>query len=163
MHAKDRSHFAAAYWFAGGLVAAALFSMAPAAMEVAYYAQYREVAGSPGIARWALVLLLLGIVQTAYGVYLFQLPDRASLFVVALWLTAVAGIYALGLGMTLVADPGGALTGPSGLQWADKLAGGKASLWCLCMTSLSTILAFFAGRLSIQWRRAEQIRRSAGL
>src|SRR5262245_24686597 len=103
--AADRSHVAAARWFAGGVIAAALFSMAPVAVELADYLAYWQVAGSLGIARWALISSLLGVVQIAYGVFLFQLPDRASVLVVALWLTAVAGVYALCLGLTLIANP----------------------------------------------------------
>jgi hypothetical protein len=45
------------------------------------------------------------------------------------------------------------------LQLADKLAGNKAALWCLAMVSVSTILAFFAGRLSARWHKAELLTR----
>ena len=41
--------------------------------------------------------------------------------------------------------------------------GGKAALWCLCMVSLSTILAFFAGRQSTAWYRAEMMLRGAAV
>jgi hypothetical protein len=67
------------------------------------------------------------------------------------------------LAIVLIADPSGWLVGHAGLQLADKLAGGKAALWCVCMVSLSTLLAFFAGRLAASWRRAEFVRRQAGL
>jgi hypothetical protein len=50
--------------------------------------------------------------------------------------------------------------GEHGLQLADKLASGKAALWCLCMVSLSTILAFFSGRLSTRWHKAEMLLRA---
>ena len=61
----------------------------------------------------------------------------------------------------LLSPPDGFLVGSGGLQLADKLAGGKAALWCLCMISLSTILAFFAGRLGTTWHRAELMLRVA--
>jgi hypothetical protein len=144
---------------AGALIAAALFSAAPALLEIGDYVQYRSSLGAPGINRWALIAIFLALLQVAYGVFLLQLPDWTSLLVVALYLLAVAAAYALVLGVTLVSGPSGWLVGQGGLQLADKLAGGKAALWCLCMTSVSMILAFFAGRQSVQWRNAERIRK----
>jgi hypothetical protein len=153
----------AVYSLAAGMVTAALFGMVPAVWEAVEYARYLDVAGSPQVARWALVLFLLGLVQTAYAVYLFQVPDWASVWVVTIYSLALAGAYAMTLGLVLISDIDGFLIGQHGLQLADKLAGGKAALWCLCMVSVSTILAFFAGRLSVQWHRAETLIRRAGL
>jgi hypothetical protein len=48
------------------------------------------------------------------------------------------------------------------LQLADKLAGGQAALWCLCMVCVATILAFFAGRMSVRWRAAERVLQAVG-
>jgi hypothetical protein len=93
----------------------------------------------------------------AYAVYLFQLPDWATVWVVTMFQLLLAAGYAAVLGMVLISDGDGFLVGPSGLQLADKLAGGKAALWCLCMVSVATILAFFAGRMSVRWRQAERM------
>jgi hypothetical protein len=155
----DPHRLPAVYALAAGLIAAALFGLAPAIWDVVEYVQYYDLVESPHVARWALVLMLLGCVQVAYAVYLWQLPDWTSMWVVTLYSLALAGLYALMLGLVLISGEDGLLVGPRGLQLADKLAGGKAALWCLAMTSLSTILAFFAGRLSVQWRRAESLLR----
>jgi hypothetical protein len=48
------------------------------------------------------------------------------------------------------------------VQLADKLAGGQAALWCLCMVCVATILAFFAGRMSVRWRAAERVLQAVG-
>jgi hypothetical protein len=109
------------------------------------------------------VLLLLGVLQVSYGIYLVQLPDWASVRVVAIVLLSIAGLYASALAVVLIIEPSGWIGGPGGLQLADKLVGGKAALWCLCMLSLSAILAFLAGRQSIRWRQTEIVRRRAGL
>jgi hypothetical protein len=101
-------------------------------------------------------------VQLAYAVYLFQLPDWATVWVVTMFLLLLAAGYAGVLGLVLVSGSDGFFVGPHGLQLADKLAGGQAALWCLCMVSLATILAFFAGRMSVQWQRAERVLRVAG-
>ena len=72
----------------------------------------------------------------------------------------ILAIYAAVLGLVLLSPADGFLVGEHGLQLADKLAGGKAALWCLCMVSLSTILAFFSGRLSARWHKTEMLLRA---
>jgi hypothetical protein len=156
-------HPIAVYWLAAGILGAAFFSLLPAVWDVVDYVRFRDAPGAVFVARWALLLLLLGGVQAAYGVYLMLLTDWTSVWVVTLMCLTMAGLYAMGLAVVLVSDPAGWLVGPGGLQLADKLPRGQAALWCICMISLSTVLAFFAGRLSFQWRRQEMVRRSAGI
>jgi hypothetical protein len=158
--AADAARTLAAYQLALALAAAALFSVVPAVWDVVEFFRSAE---SIFVARWALALFFLGVVQLAYAVYLFQLPDWSSVWVVTIVSLALAGVYAAVLGLVLLSPPDGFLVGPSGLQLADKLAGGKAALWCLCMISVSTILAFFAGRLGASWHRAEMMLRLAAL
>jgi len=151
----------ATWLLAAVMVAAAIFSIAPAVYDLAEAVRLAGLRGGVWPARWALMLVLLGAIQAAYGIYLFQLPDWASVRVIAVALVALAGIYAAGLAMVLLADPRGWIAGGGGLQFADKLPGGKAALWCLCLVSTSTILAFLAARLSARWRRAEIVFRRA--
>jgi hypothetical protein len=153
----DAARTLAAYWLSAALVAAALFSVAPAVWDVV---EFLQIAESQFVARWALVLFFLGVVQLAYAVYLFQLPDWATVWVVTLFSLVTAGIYAGVLGLVLLSPADGFLVGRQGLQLADKLAGGQAALWCVCMVSVSTILAFFAGKLSSRWRQAELMLRA---
>jgi hypothetical protein len=154
----DASRTLAAYQLAAALAAAALFSIVPAVWDVV---EFLQVAESQFVARWALVLFFLGVVQLAYAVYLFQLPDWTTVWVVTLLSLALAATYAAVLGLVLLSPADGFLIGNHGLQLADKLAGGKAALWCLCMISLTTILAFFAGRLGAGWHKAEMMLRVA--
>jgi hypothetical protein len=156
----DAARTLAVYQLAAALVAAALFSVAPAVWDVVEFLQFT---GSPFVARWALMLFFLGVVQLAYAVYLFQLPDWTTVWVVTLFSLLLAAVYAAVLGLVLLSPTDGFLVGNHGLQLADKLAGGKAALWCLCMVSLSTILAFFAGRQSTAWYRAEMMLRGAAI
>ncbi len=159
----DRHWLPAAYTLAAGLAAAALFGVAPAVWDAIDYVRSYDLVDSPHVARWALVTFLLGVVQVAYAAYLFQLPDWTSVWVVTLYSLALAGLYALMLGLVLISGDDGLLVGPQGLELSDKLAGGQAALWCLAMTCVSMILAFFAGRLSGQWRRAESLILGAGV
>ena len=156
--AADATSALAAYQLAIAFAAAALFSVVPAVWDVV---EFMRSAESVFVARWALALFFLGVVQLAYAVYLFQLPDWSSVWVVTIFSLALAAVYAAVLGLVLLSPPDGFFVGPSGLQLADKLAGGKAALWCLCMISVSTILAFFAGRLGASWHRAEMMMRIA--
>ncbi|MDX1947092.1 MAG: hypothetical protein SFU86_16960 [Pirellulaceae bacterium] len=161
--AADTAKVLVVYQLAAALVVAALFSLAPAVWDVVEYVQFLDAVDAPSVARWALVLFFLGVVQLAYAVYLFQLPDWTSVWVVTMYSLLMAAIYAGTLGLVLISGADGWIVGEHGLQLADKLAGGKAALWCLCMVSVSTILAFFAGRLSVRWRRAEMMLREAGV
>ncbi|MCI0360861.1 MAG: hypothetical protein L0211_20470 [Planctomycetaceae bacterium] len=155
----DAARTLAAYQLAAAMAAAAVFSIVPAVWDVV---EFLQVAESQFVARWALVLFFMGVVQLAYAVYLFQLPDWTTVWVVTMFSLALAAVYAAVLGLVLLSPADGLLVGPHGLQLADKLAGGKAALWCLCMISLTTILAFFAGRLGTSWHRAEMMLRVAG-
>jgi hypothetical protein len=141
-----------AYVLALSLAAAALFGAAPAIWDVIQFAQAAENAFVP---RWALALLSLGILQGAYALYLAQLPDWASGWVVTLVSLALAALYAGMLGITLLASGESILI--RGLDLAEVLPTGRAAMWCLCMTSIMASLAFFAGRTSLRWRRAEAL------
>jgi len=151
----------AAYALAAATIAAALFGVTPAVLEVVEYVRFSDAPGATFVARWALVLLLLGLVQGAYGVYLLLTPDRISVWVVTMVLLGVAAVYAMGLAIAVVANADGWVAGNSGLQLGDELPGGRAALWCLCMVSVCTILAFFAGRLGFRWWHVEMLKRRA--
>ena len=156
--AADAARTLAVYQLALAVAAAAVFSVVPAVWDVVDFLRTVE---TTFVARWALALFFLGVVQLAYAVYLFQLPDWTTVWVVTLFSLVLAAVYAAVLGLVLLSPLDGLLVGDQGLQLADKLAGGKAALWCLCMISLSTVLAFFAGRLGASWHRAEMMLRAA--
>jgi hypothetical protein len=132
------------------LAAAALFGAAPAIWDFVQYAQAAENAFVP---RWALALVAFGIVQVAYAVYLAQLPDWMSGWIVTIICLAMAALYAGMLGITLLASEQSFLI--RGLDLAEVAPTGRAAMWCLCMTSILATLAFFAGRTSLRWHAAE--------
>jgi hypothetical protein len=152
-----------AIWLALATIAAALFAAAPAILDVVDYVRFSDAPGAAFVARWALMVLLLGSLQAAYGLYVILCPDWAAVWSVTVALLAHAGIYAMALGLILISSAGGTLLGQHGLQLTDRLAGGKAALWCICIVSLSTILAFLAGRLSFACRRADLLARRTPL
>ena len=138
------------------MIAAAFFSVFPSLWDLFAYAS--GTSASP-LGRWAIVLGMLGVVQVAYAIYLIQLPDWTTVWMVTLFALASAALYAMALGLTIISGEDGWLV--RFLQLHDKVVGGKAALWCLCMMSVMTLLAFFAGRISVRWRQAEAVLREA--
>ena len=140
----------AAWILSLALAAAALFGAAPAIWDLIQYAQAAEPTIVP---RWALALIAIGIVQIAYAVYLAQLPDWTSGWIVTLVSLALAALYAGMLGITLIAGAESSLV--RGLDLGEVVPTGRAAMWCLCMTTILSTLAFFAGRSSFRWKAAE--------
>jgi hypothetical protein len=152
-----------AYLLAMGMFAAGVFGMFPAILDIADYVRFLAPQTNRFVARWALLMLLISFLQLAYAVYVVLLPDWTSVWVATIFLLAVAGFYAMSLSLVFLASPTGWLLGPHGLQIADRLSGGQAALWCLSMISISTMLAYFSGRLARHWQRTEFALRRAGL
>ncbi|MGI8977873.1 MAG: hypothetical protein ACR2FY_01465 [Pirellulaceae bacterium] len=144
------------FQLAAAMIVAAVFSIFPSAWDL--FAYVSGTSASP-LGRWAIVLGMLGAVQVAYAFYLIQLPDWTTVWMVTLFALASAALYAMALGLTIISGEDGWLV--RFLQISDKVAGGKAALWCLCMMSVMTLLAFFAGRISVRWRQAEAVLREA--
>jgi len=135
-----------------GLLVAALFSCGPSAIDLVDYWRNPE---EQFVARWALLLLALGLLQAAFALYVWQLADWTSLWVLTIVSLAVASGFAMMLGVILVAGQESQLM--TALQLQDRLIGNKAQLWCLCMIAVYTVLAFFAGRACTFWHRREQL------
>jgi len=138
------------------VLAAACLGAAPAVLEWIDYVQWGGSVDVPPPGRWAFLLMLLCLLEIAYAVYLWQLADWMSLLVVATAALVLAGLYAIALGLTLVSRATEGLVGEHGLQLGHHLAGGKAAMWSLLMLAVWALVALFAARLSLQWRRAEQ-------
>lgn len=129
------------------LAALALLGVLPALGDLV---EHFRSTRSTGVARWALCLLLVALVQFSYLVYLFQLPDYSSLRMVALSLLAAAMSYALLLGVSLLV--GGDSDLVRYFELGDALRGGLVRLWALVMTSGSSAAALFAGRAASRIR-----------
>ena len=126
----------------------ALFGAIPAFLEVTPAVQ-RGALGTA--AHWAFLLLFVGALQCAYAAYLAQLPDWGTLWVVTLVTLAVGMTYAMSFGLTLFASDQSQLI--QLLDLGDRLRDGKARLWCLTMLILTSLLAYFCGRVCVRWHR----------
>ena len=127
----------------------AVVSVIPALLDLL---QHARQADSAGMSRWALALLLAGGLQIAYAVYLMQLPDWSTAWVMSVVMLVLATVYAALLGALTLAKPQSQFI--QFLELGDKLPGHQATIWCLMMLVLSACLAYFSGRISFRWRRA---------
>lgn len=150
-------HSTAATALGCATITAALCAAVPAIVEAIDYVRFSGAPGITFVGRWALLVLWLSLLQAAYGLYLILWPDRAAVWSVTISLLAHASIYALALGAILISGASGALIADNGFQLTGNAAAGKAALWCVCMVSLWTLMAFFAGRLALSRRQTEML------
>jgi hypothetical protein len=133
---------------AAALLAVAIMSIGPSIWEIG---DYLGSDGEQSVARWAFLLLMLGVVQVGCLFLLIQVPDWSSVWIVTIQSLVLAAIYAAVLGLTVIT--GGDSTLISALQLEFQYASGKAPLWCVCLAATYASLAFFAGRFSAKWRK----------
>ncbi|MFT5527301.1 MAG: hypothetical protein ACI9HK_005283, partial [Pirellulaceae bacterium] len=146
------------FYLAGSLVAIALFGMSPAIWNV-FEVLLNESAG--GIARWALVLLVVGVIQLAYAAYATQLPDWTTVWVLALMVLCMATGYAVFLGICMMSTEQNEIM--VFLDLGDRVYGSKATGWCFIMVAISSLFTYFAGGISVKWYRTErQLREAVG-
>ena len=129
-----------------------LVGMFPAAAEV-----YRHLTDfdSTGVEAWAYLLFLLTGIQLIYALYLVQLPDWSTTWVVMVVSAGVAVFYAGSMGVSLMAAPDNALLGSLGL--AELNRAGYVSPWTLLMTLLTSLLTYFLIRASIKWQKSFEL------
>jgi hypothetical protein len=148
----DASKRATVYQLAAALILASLFSLVPAVVDIAEH--FRTI-DSPGISRWVFLLLLAAVVQIAYAVYLVQMPDWSTVWVVSLMTLALAVVYAMLVGVLMLSGPQSEFVQLLGLE--DQRSGNRAAGWCVIMLSLSCLLAYATGQVSVRWYHAYQM------
>lgn len=142
------------YSIAFALGALALFSLGPVVMEfISWYQALATMEETPGLGFWVWLVLLTAVLELGYAVYLAQLPDWSTLWVVTLVAILIASGYAGGLGLMMLADKNSPLIADLGLAFLRENRSGSAALWCLCVMSLGGMLSYFSGVLSWQWSR----------
>lgn len=140
------------YYLGIALILTAFFGAIPAIMDII---QHLRTIDSPGVSRWAFALLLASGIQLAYAIYLVQLPDWGTAWVVSLVTLVMATAYAMFLGIAILAREDNLIIQLLGL--AGSGYGKKAAGWCLIMLSISSLLAYFSGRISVRWRQAYEM------
>lgn len=135
---------------AAALFAALLLSIGPSLWEFADYLR-SDGEVTVAVARWAFLLLLLGMIQLGTIVLLIQVPDWSSVWIVTLQSLGLAALYAAILGLTVITGANSSLL--ESLNLDQQYDSGKAPPWCICLAATYACLAFFAGRFSAKWRK----------
>ena len=148
----DASHLWTAYLFAFGLAAAGVLGVCPAVYEIVDHLRHADT--SPGVARWAYLLILLGVVQLAYAAYVGQLPDWSAIWMATLFTLLLAAMYATLLGfLLLTAEP----VQTTDLLQLEEALRPKAVSWCFVMLSVNCLLTYLGGRSAAGWYRSHAV------
>jgi hypothetical protein len=131
------------------LATLAIFSTIPAVWE--WIAGWQSVEPPP-TPPWVFAILLAGLLQLAYAVYLSQLPDWSALWATTLATMISAAGWALLLGATLLGKQESTLV--LLFRYGDKLPGQRAGMWCLVMLCFTSVLAYFLGIAAVRSRRS---------
>lgn len=148
----DPGKKATVYQLGAGMAILALAGLYPAVMEVVRHFQDFE---STGIEPWAYFVFLLGGLHLAYALYLVQLPDWSTTWVVMFVAAITATFFAGGLGISLMGSADNEVILAMGL--GSLHASGRLSLWCFLMTTLWSTLTYFFTRFSLRWHKAFQL------
>ncbi|MEQ8787655.1 MAG: hypothetical protein RIC55_15235 [Pirellulaceae bacterium] len=141
----------AVYWLAASVLAVACASFGLAITDVVLDAQQLRPSG---IANWAIVLIVIGLVHAGYALYLFQLPDWSTEWVVSIVMLVTATAYAM---MLAVLSLGGGNTPLATSVQLNEFPDQRPELVCLIMLALSGLLSYLLGRASMRWRRSDQL------
>jgi hypothetical protein len=144
------------YQLGTALILAAVFGMIPAFLNVA---EQWQLINSPGVACWALMLFFVGVLQIAYAAYLIQVPDWSTAWVISLVTLGLATLYAMLLGLILLGREDSQVI--QFLELVEHIHGNRAPGWCVIMLSLSCLLAYCSGRISVRWYDAYHLLTSA--
>lgn len=135
----DQGHVSTTKWLAFFLVLAVLFSVVPAVLTTRL-----DLAAAAG---WARLVLIVGLVQVGYVLWMVNRPDWASVWVVMLVFAAVAAIYAVATAI-VTATPADK---PMMLGMEDVRR--TARIWTVAVLAVMSLAAYLCGRVSSRWHR----------
>ncbi|MHB8970930.1 MAG: hypothetical protein ACYC3X_01130 [Pirellulaceae bacterium] len=102
--------------------------------------------------RWSCAVLLVGMLELSYAVFLLQLPDWSSLRVVSFVTLGIAAVYAAVAGIRLLAGSGNRIMEFWELD-GNVFSSSQEALWCFLMVLLTGSLSYLAGHCGGQWAR----------
>ena len=134
-----------------GLAAIGVLTMIPGFVDVAS-ANSGEEGGH--IAPWAFWTMFIGAMQLLYVVYLVQVPDWSSVWVVSILNLIITTFYATMMAILLMGKGENAIA--EALQLTEMHGADirkKALIWCISMLSISSLLTYLSGRVGIRWHK----------
>ncbi|HTN74770.1 MAG TPA: hypothetical protein VL096_05965 [Pirellulaceae bacterium] len=145
----DMEKLGTAYLLATLVALLGVVSMVPSVIDIVRFLGNTE--GDP-IGRFAFLLFFLGLLQLAYAVYVGQLPDWSSAWVLTGMTLLQAAFYAAVLTNIQLAKGGSQLV--QMLDLGPHVDNGQVRAWCFIMLLLTGVVAYYCGSVSIRWRRA---------
>lgn len=146
-HYAQLHHRRVVSYFCAGIIGLAMIGVLPIVFSLL---QSRAPATTFEIQRWAYVLVLIGVLQLAYAVYLVQIPDWSSVWIISIATLLLATAYATVMGIRLLAGDGNPVILFFDLH--DNLfSSGQEAGWCFIMLLLTGAFSFLAGRFGTRW------------
>lgn len=103
---------------------------------------------------WSYLVILVATIQVALSIYAIRVPDWSTVWLITVFATFVAAMYAAGLALTMFASNDHAFVRQLGLL--DEAKQYRAQLWCFFILCITLILAYCCGRFSTLWHQSEQ-------
>ena len=148
-----------ARFFAICLCGIAIVNVIPA---IYFWQQWNELPGGyaagnrvPTLPRWMYLQIFIAAIHVMYAVFLAQIPDWASMRAVSIAMLVVAMVFGLISTGILMGGSEGAVA--QFLVLGEASLTRQASIWCVAMLCLATLMSYLGGRESARWQRAEQL------
>jgi hypothetical protein len=145
---SETHNVSAARRLAAAVLLVAIVSSLPAGIQLV--AAFRGGAPS-SMPRWCYLLLAVAILEAAYALYLYLLPDVSSLWVVTWFCLVLATVSALLFGLTYAAGNESPLI--QQLELGEGVSHAATVGWCFLMLALNGLLAYLGGRSASVWHR----------
>lgn len=146
-----------ARFFAICLCGIALINMVPA---FNFWQNWREYSGGfagrsqdAPLPRWIYLQIFIAAIHVMYAVFLVQINDWSSLRAVSIAMLVVAMAFGMVSTGILIGGYDGAVANFLELRGLALVR--QASIWCVAMLCLSTLMSYLGGRESARWQRAE--------
>jgi hypothetical protein len=140
-------------FFAACLCVVAAVNLGPA---IYYWIQWSQNVDSPALPRWIYLQAFVAAVHVMYAVFLVQIPDWSALKTVAIAMLVMATLFG-SISTGLVA--GGGQGAVAQFLELPQVLTSRASIWCVAMLLLSTLMCYLGGREALNWQRTERLLR----
>jgi len=136
-------------WLAIALFLVALLGMGPALLRLINHYRLED---APGIFCWTYLMLISGLLQLAYAVYLYQLPDWSTVWVISIVALIVTTVYAGVFVIRLLASEMNPVLIMLQLHYESTSKPQQAG-WCFCMLLVYGTFTYLSGRFGIRWKQ----------
>ena len=100
--------------------------------------------------------MLMALLQMAYVVWMFLLPDWSTVWVAMIVFAVAASVYSMGLAITLTTLEADLHRMPLDLENVRR----RGVQWCAIMLAGSSLATYACGRISYVWHRKVQLANS---